>query len=276
VIDLSILASPGPYQWKLGLLALVCVLLIPAMIGRLLPLLPAFGEIRKLNREVADQRVTRKHYMPIQNRSMRWGLTTYLGVFVLIVPFVATMAPQPWWRIPLDAFIILMFYDFFYYLTHRFIFHDGGFGPGPLMWVHAVHHQQHNPCRKDSNYLHPLETSIGIGLYGASIGALGLMMGDFHVLTIILTSIAFSEINLHNHDRQERAGFPFGYLKYMSFMHHVHHARFTAGNFATISLFYDWLFGTYDTGQGWGKRKRVDTAKDDAGSAGGGQEKLPA
>jgi sterol desaturase/sphingolipid hydroxylase (fatty acid hydroxylase superfamily) len=42
----------------------------------------------------------------------------------------------------------------------------------------------------------------------------------------------------------------------MSDMHHVHHARFIGGNFATISLFYDWLFGTYDTGDGWGKRKR--------------------
>ncbi len=60
--------------------------------------------------------------------------------------------------------------------------------------------------------------------------------------------------NRRNHDLMEEDRFPFKYLKYMSFMHHVHHARFTAGNFATISLFYDWLFGTYDTGNGYKKK----------------------
>ena len=34
-------------------------------------------------------------------------------------------------------------------------------------------------------------------------------------------------------------------------MHHNHHARFTGGNFATITLLYDWLFGTIDYGKGW-------------------------
>jgi sterol desaturase/sphingolipid hydroxylase (fatty acid hydroxylase superfamily) len=34
----------------------------------------------------------------------------------------------------------------------------------------------------------------------------------------------------------------------MAFMHHNHHAKFTGGNFATISLLYDWMFGTLDYG----------------------------
>ena len=33
-------------------------------------------------------------------------------------------------------------------------------------------------------------------------------------------------------------------------MHHNHHARFTGGNFATITLLYDWMFGTLDHGDG--------------------------
>ena len=32
-----------------------------------------------------------------------------------------------WWKLLLDCFVILMVYDFFYYLVHRFLFHDGGF-----------------------------------------------------------------------------------------------------------------------------------------------------
>jgi sterol desaturase/sphingolipid hydroxylase (fatty acid hydroxylase superfamily) len=31
-------------------------------------------------------------------------------------------------------------------------------------------------------------------------------------------------------------------------MHHNHHARFTGGNYATITLLYDWMFGTLDGG----------------------------
>ena len=194
----------------------------------------------------------------IQKRSRFWGLLVQAFVFFAIIPFVVISEPHTWWKVLLDVFIILMFYDFFYYLVHRFLFHDGGFGPGPLIWVHAVHHQQKNPCRHDSSYLHPIETSAGILLYGASIGVLGWLMGGFSLATIIITSIVYSQINLHNHDLMEEDRFPFKYLKYMSFMHHVHHAKFTAGNYATISLFYDWLFGTYDIGNGWGKNKESD------------------
>ena len=60
-------------------------------------------------------------------------------IFILVLPFCLTIQPQPWWKIPLDIFVILMFYDFVYYLSHRFLFHNGGFADGPLMWMHAIH-----------------------------------------------------------------------------------------------------------------------------------------
>ena len=93
-----------------------------------------------------------------------------------------------------------------------------------------------------------------LGLYAASIFVLSLIMGEFHVLTIIITWVAFSENNNHNHDLWEEERAPYKYLSFMSKMHHYHHAKFTGGNFATISLFYDWLFGTYDTGNGYKKQ----------------------
>lgn len=246
------------YEWLLSVYVFVGLLVIPYFARYLFRLVPVFADMGELNREAAEKQKTRKFYNEIQRRSKFWGFIAQIIVYLFIVPFFITAEAQPWWRIPLDVFIILMFYDFFYYLIHRFLFHDGGLGPGPLIWVHAVHHRMHNPCRYDSAYLHPVETSAGILLYGASIGVLGWLMGDFHVLTILITAIAYSEINLHNHDLQEVDRFPYKYLKYMSFMHHVHHSRFTAGNYATISLFYDWLFGTYDTGKGWGKNKDSD------------------
>lgn len=255
-MDMSVITSILEQgHWLLSLYVALGTL-AAFFVGRYLLLMsPALAQTRDLNVAAGKDRVTRSFYPPIQKRSKLWGLLTQLCVFLLVVPFSVTSAAQAWWEVLLDIFIILMVYDFFYYLVHRFLFHDGPLG-APLKWVHAVHHQMKNPCRMDSSYLHPIETSLGIALYGATFGILAIFMGDFHVVTAIVTFVAFSAINQHNHDLMEVDRFPFKYLKYMSDMHHVHHARFVGGNFATISLFYDWLFGTYDTGSGWGKNKR--------------------
>ena len=241
------------YQWLLSLYAAVGIMAVTVIGKRVLLLIPAIRQTQALNKQAAQERITRSFYPPVQKKVRVWGLLTDVVIFALVLPFCLTLEAQPWWKFLLDVFVILMVYDFFYYLTHRFLFHDGPLG-GPLIWVHAVHHQQRNPCRMDSSYLHPLEPVMGLALYAGTIAALAAVMGPFHVATIVITWVAFSEINLHNHDLMEVDRSPYKYLKYMSFMHHVHHARFTAGNFATISLFYDWLFGTYDTGAGYKKK----------------------
>lgn len=242
-------------EWLLSLYVFIGALSV-FIIGRSVLLLsPALKQTQQLNVAAAQEREKRSFYPPIQKRSRTWGLLTQLVVFLLVLPFCLTLEAQPWWEVLLDIFVILMVYDFFYYLVHRFLFHDSPLG-APLKWVHAVHHQMKNPCRMDSAYLHPIETCIGIGLYAATIFVLAMLMGEFHVATVVVTFVAFSAINQHNHDLMEIDRFPFKYLKYASDMHHVHHSRFISGNFATISLFYDWLFGTYDTGKGWGKHKQ--------------------
>ena len=240
-----------------GLLSLYTAVGIAAVtvIGKQVQLLiPAIREAQALNKEAAAQKMAREFYAANQKRNRSWGLFYWAVIFGLILPFCLSLEPQPWWRVLRDIFVILMVYDFFYYLVHRFLFHDGGFLGGPLIWVHAVHHQQHNPCRRDSSYIHPLEVALGLGLYAATIFVLSRFLGNFHVATIVITWVTFSEINLHNHDLWKADRFPFRYLNYMSKMHHNHHARFTGGNYATISLLYDWLFGTYDTGQGYKKK----------------------
>lgn len=242
-------------EWLLSLYVLAGALAVFIAGRYLLLAIPSLKATQQLNVAAAQTRVQRDSYNQIQKRSRFWGLMTQLAVFLLVIPFSVTLQPQPWWEVLLDIFIILMVYDFFYYLVHRFLFHDGPLG-APLKWVHAVHHRMQNPCRMDSAYLHPIETCAGIALYAATIGMLAFLMGEFHVVTTIVTFVAFSAINQHNHDLMEVDSFPFRYLKYMSDMHHVHHARFVGGNFATISLFYDWLFGTYDTGDGWGRHKK--------------------
>lgn len=251
-MDSSIFSTvAAEYQGWLSLIMAVCVMGIPKLAGMFLSKFGGFKEISDLNKAVVDKKSQKAGWVKNQAWNRKWGLTFTAIIYICIIPFVITDAPQAWWKYFVDIFVILMVYDFFYYLTHRFLFHDGG----PLVWVHSVHHQQKNPCRMDSSYIHPLEVAMGLGLYVGTVVLLSVIMGKFHIVTLILTWIAFSEINLHNHDRQESDRFPFKYLKYAAYMHHVHHSRFISGNFATISLFYDWLFGTLDTGDGWGKHK---------------------
>jgi sterol desaturase/sphingolipid hydroxylase (fatty acid hydroxylase superfamily) len=252
---------PDSYHLGLSLITFASILTITILSRKLGKLIPVFGRTAKLNKDAYDKKMQRKVYADNQKLNRKWGFVDMLVIFLLIIPFCVTAESQPLWKMALDMFVILMFYDFFYYLTHRFLFHNGGFGNGPLMWVHAVHHQQNNPCRGDSSYIHPIEVAIGLGLYAGSILVLSLLMGQFHVVTIVITWVIFSEVNNHNHDLWEEDRFPYKYLSYMSKMHHHHHSRFTSGNFATISLFYDWLFNSYDTGNGWGKFKREPRAE---------------
>ena len=62
-----------------------------------------------------------------------------------------------------------MVYDFFYYLTHRFLFHaatDSRFAVlRYFRRVHAVHHQARDPSHIDAFYVHPVETTIGQVLF---------------------------------------------------------------------------------------------------------------
>ena len=242
-------ALAAHYHWQLSLITMVGIYFTTFLGGKILLLVPAFREAAGLNKAELQKKMQIPRYRANQALNRRWGMLFMALIFGLVMPFCLTAEAQPWFNMLLDMVVILLVYDFFYYLVHRFLFHDNGFFGGPLIWVHATHHQQRDPCRADSSYINPIEVAMGLGLYVATIFALSRVMGEFHVLTIITTWVAFSTINLHNHDRWNADRFPFRYLNYMSVMHHHHHAKFTGGNFATISLLYDWMFGTLDHGE---------------------------
>lgn len=259
-------AIAADYHWQLSLITLVSIFVVNFIAKKIaVAMVPAFREARAANHEAYAAKMQKASYAANQKWNRKWGVVFFAVIFGLIMPFCVTAEAQPWWRYLVDMVVILMVYDFFYYLAHRFLFHDEGFFGGPLLWVHAVHHRQHNPCRGDSSFIHPIEVALGLSLYVGTVFLLSRFMGDFHVVTIVITWIAFSEINLHNHDLWTVDKFPFRYMNTMSKMHHNHHARFTGGNFATISLFYDWLFGTLDYGNaprkaGSVKRRRKSKA----------------
>lgn len=233
-----------------GLAALVTFVGLSAsmVIARILVFrIPAIAGAREVNRD-ENQRKWRELGKKYQHRvksSQKIGLTVNMVFYIAILPFFVTLQPQSPWRVLLDVILVLMVYDLFYYVVHRFLFH----GKGYFRRVHAVHHQARSRITSiDSYLLHPVEILIGIALYFATIVLLGLAgMAPFHAVTIILSNLVYTQLNQVNHCRIDLDYFPFRTLNWIAMKHDAHHLDMHKGNYATITLLYDKLFGTLET-----------------------------
>jgi len=236
------------YHWKAGL-TLIAMVVVLGKLGRWLVFrVPAFQRVRELNRVMDKERLEKDKYPPMIKRSIHAGMWTNFAFFLVIAPFVVNFEPRPVWRGLLDTALILMVYDFFYYLTHRFLFHaahDSRFAIGRYFRrVHAVHHQARDPSHIDAFYVHPVETFMGQELFHMTVLGLGLALGGFHVVSVAIASVIYIQLNTFNHVKFEVPGYKL--LNWISYKHHVHHIDMQKGNYATITLLYDKLFGTLD------------------------------
>lgn len=230
------------YNLLAGAIALLGIVLISKVGKWLVFKVPALEEMRELNREQDKEKWGREKYPPVVRANQKVGLYCNVTFFTLVLPFCVDLQHQSIWTILLDIVIILMFYDFFYYLCHRFWFH----GNGAMRQIHAVHHQARNPTYLDAHYVHPKETFVGLMLYMGSVAFLAALIGPFHLVTVIVTFVIFFQLNQINHTYVNLPYFPFKTLSWITAKHHVHHENMQKGNYATITLFYDKLFGTLD------------------------------
>ena len=238
------------YDWKAGLVLIVLVVAL-SKAGRFLAFkVPAFQRMRELNRAEDKLRLAKEKYPAMIKRSMRAGMWTNVAFFFVMAPFVLTFEVASLWRALFDIVLILMVYDFFYYLTHRFVFHaatDSRFAVlRYFRRVHAVHHQARDPSHIDAYYVHPVETTIGQLLFHLTVLCLGLALGDFNVVSVAIASVIYIQLNTFNHVKFELPGRSYKVLNWISYKHHVHHIDMQKGNYATITLLYDRLFGTLD------------------------------
>ncbi len=203
---------------------------------------PALAEMRRINRDEDKVKWKKEKYPPMIRSSQRVGLYCNVTFFLLLLPFCITFELPAWWQILLDMVVILMVYDFFYYLAHRFWFH----GNGAMRQVHAVHHQARSPTYLDAHYVHPKETFVGLGGFMVTVVVLSAIMGPFNIITIVTTFVIYYQLNQINHTYVNLPYFPFKTLSWITAKHHVHHENMHKGNYATITLLYDKLFGTLD------------------------------
>lgn len=233
------------YNWLASLASIALSIGLVAL-GRFLVFkVPAFARTYDFNRGENRKKIKTEKYQGRLKTSNQVALATNLVFFILVAPFITTFAAQPWWRLLVDIVVILMVYDFFYYLMHRFLFH----GKGYFRMVHAVHHQARKPTLTslDSLLLHPMEAFLGIALYMVVTSVYCFAFGvQMHVATVILTTIIYTQINQINHVKIDLEYFPFKTLNTIAYKHSLHHIDMHHGNFSTITLLYDKLFGTYE------------------------------
>lgn len=230
------------YDWKAALVVFAVVVAV-SVIGKYLAFkVPALQRMREYNRREDKAKLAKEKYPPVVKQNRQVGLAVNLVFFLVIVPLTVSLQAQPLWLILLDAVAILMVYDLFYYVTHRFLFH----GQGYLRRVHALHHQARQPTHIDAFYVHPVEVLIGTVLFVGTVPVLYPLLGTFHVAAVAIAYIVFVQINTINHTYVDLPYFPFKTLTWITKKHHAHHIDMQHGNYATITLLYDRMFGTFE------------------------------
>ncbi|KZX59030.1 hypothetical protein A3709_15860 [Halioglobus sp. HI00S01] len=235
------------YHWEAALTTVGLVVLFTFLGQKLAFSIPDIARARNEDR-TQNKKKWREKAQKYQHRvptSQKIGLAFNLAFFVLILPFIVTLEPQLVWKILLDVVLILMIYDFFYYLMHRFLFHGQGF----LRRVHAVHHQARSRVSSiDSYLLHPVEIFMGIALFYVVTTSYALATGQpFNAATIVITTLIYTQLNQINHCRIDIDKPLWRMLSWIAIKHDAHHLDMHKGNFATITLLYDWIFGTLET-----------------------------
>ena len=230
------------YNWQAALAAVLLGALIMG-IGRYLVFkVPAFRRMREINAVEDQKRLAQEKYPALIKQGRIAGFASLAIFFVVILPFATTIESRSAGKILLEIFAILMVYDFFYYLTHRFLLH----GNGALRRIHGIHHQARDPSYIDAHYVHPIEISIGLWLFFGTVLGHAFVVGPAHVASIAVCFVTFMELNQLNHTYFKLPQFPFKTLNWIVAKHHVHHENMRRGNYGTITMFYDSLFGTLD------------------------------
>jgi sterol desaturase/sphingolipid hydroxylase (fatty acid hydroxylase superfamily) len=230
------------YDWLAALFYLGTLILL-TMLGRFVVFkIPAIQRMRELNEAADVPKMARKRFREAVAVNNRAALITNVVFFVAILPWCLSLEPRPLWRNLVDVVVVLMVFDFFYYLTHRFLFH------GKLLnKVHALHHQARTPTYIDALYVHPLETAIGLSLFLGSIPLIALLSGGpLNAFAMAVATLIFTQINTINHTFVDLPYFPFKPVDYITSIHAAHHVDMNQGNYATLTMLYDWLFGTLE------------------------------
>lgn len=135
--------------------------------------------------------------------------------------------------------LFMLMEDFLFYVSHRMLHHPY------LYWIHKKHHEYDQTTVLAAQYTHPLEYILS-GLIPTAAGQ--LILANFtrvHFVTIYLWIMYRSVQGCFGHtgydfDFEHGNMFPFG----LTADHHDFHHANNCGNYGSLFMFWDALFGT--------------------------------
>src|SRR5207248_1562005 len=150
-------------------------------------------------------------------------------------PFTFHANPLPAWKIAYQIVAILLVYDFAYYWMHRLMHHKK-----LMRFVHGVHHEVHNPTAMESFYLHPIELFSGLAL----LLACTWVIGPVHIYSFAVVFFIHSTLNITVHSGLESKSLLLFPIDHLTKKHYIHHAGNYDNNYASLTPFWDMMFGT--------------------------------
>ncbi|MBK7948393.1 MAG: sterol desaturase family protein [Deltaproteobacteria bacterium] len=243
------------YDWQAALTFFALMFGATLLFNFLLFKVPAFAQMREVNRAVDRTKLDRSAFRDAVKINNRVGLAVNLIFYVTVLPFCIGFVPRSFWNAASESAagpvwwlfvqipVVLLVFDFMYYWTHRSIFHGN-----LLRKVHALHHQARKPTYVDALYVHPVETTIGLLLFLGSMPIVAAVTGvTLNLFSMVVATFLFTQLNTLNHVYTRfPAKFPFSWIDYITGVHASHHIDMNHGNYATLTMFYDKLFGTFE------------------------------
>jgi sterol desaturase/sphingolipid hydroxylase (fatty acid hydroxylase superfamily) len=215
------------------------VLVIFALDGALL----AFLAYAYHSRRFEPHRISLKESMKVPDRE-RLKNIAFISVLSVMAVFGMTYALFPYafhqqavsgWRVAYEIVAILLVYDFAYYWLHRLMHHKK-----LMKYVHAVHHEVHNPTAMESFYLHPIELFSGLAL----LLACTWLLGPVHIYSFAVVFFIHSTLNITVHSGVVSKSWWLFPIDHLTQKHYIHHAGNYDNNYASLTPFWDMLFGT--------------------------------
>jgi sterol desaturase/sphingolipid hydroxylase (fatty acid hydroxylase superfamily) len=163
------------------------------------------------------------------------SLLVVFGLAGAVYPYTFREQPGTVGRAAWEVLAILLLYDFAYYWLHRAM-HTKKL----MRWVHGKHHEAHNPTAMESFYLTPAELFAGLGL----LYACTYVLGPVSIYSFSIVFFIHSTLNITVHSGLHSKRLLLWPIDHLTHKHYVHHAGNYDHNFASLTPFWDMLFGT--------------------------------
>jgi sterol desaturase/sphingolipid hydroxylase (fatty acid hydroxylase superfamily) len=163
------------------------------------------------------------------------SLMTVFGMTTAIFESTFHDRPVGVWRVLYEIVAILLVYDFAYYWLHRLMHTKKG-----MRWVHGTHHEVHNPTAMESFYLTPMELFAGLGL----LCGCTWLIGPVSIYSFAVVFFIHSTLNITVHSGLLSKRWILWPIDHLTHKHYIHHAGNYDNNYASLTPFWDILFGT--------------------------------